>query len=173
MVIEADSALVARIVAGKVGHFAEIVRRYDHQVRQIVARAERDPTRREDLVQQTFYQAFRRLADLATPERLEAWLVAIARHAVADAARRRSVRQRHERDLTDDEPALARSDRRDWIWDEVAQLAPIHRDVLELRYRDGMSWDEIGARLGVPRSTVRGRLYEGRATLRERLGDLA
>ena len=173
---ESSRTLVAAIVAGDAARFAEVVRRHDRRVREIVARGERDPARREELVQQTFYQAFRRLADLEVPDQLEAWLVTIARNAVADAARRRATREQRERPLAGLEPTLIAPDelqqRRAWIWDEVLQLAPIHRDVVELRYRHGLDWDEIAARLGVPRSTVRGRLYEARRALRQRLTNL-
>ncbi len=169
---ESPEALVVRITGGDVAAFAEVVRRYDRRVREVVARAERDPARREDLVQQTFYQAFRRLAELERPELLEGWLVAIARNAAAGAARRDAVKAARERPL--EVRDLARTDvaADGWVWDEVRGLPPIHRDVLELRYREGLDWDEIGARLSIPRSTVRGRLYEARRALRQRLTNL-
>ena len=58
-----------------------------------------------------------------------------------------------------------------WIWEEVAQLEEIHAEVLHLRYRESLTYAEIAARLGLPHSTVRGRIHLARRALRARLGD--
>jgi RNA polymerase sigma-70 factor (ECF subfamily) len=149
--------------------FVELVERHDRTVRAVVERSVRDPLLREELIQQTFCQAFRGLPELEQPERLEAWLARIARNAVIDALRRREVLRRREQPL-DDLDLPARPDARaGWIWDEVARLDADDREVLALRYRDGLSYREIATRFGVPDSTVRGRVYEARRALRVRL----
>jgi RNA polymerase sigma factor (sigma-70 family) len=56
-----------------------------------------------------------------------------------------------------------------WIWEEVSRLSPLAAEILELRYRQGLSYAEIADRLQVPRSTVRGRIYQARRELRQRL----
>jgi len=159
-----DAALVAAVRAGEAGRFAEIVRRFDRPVRALVGRGVRDPLARDEIVQQTFWLAFRRLGTLAAPERLRAWLLAIARNCVADDRRRRA---REKALPLRDRPAPARPP--GWIWEEVATLPAAHAELLRLRYRDGYSLAEIGARLGVPASTVRGRVHAARRALRRRL----
>jgi RNA polymerase sigma-70 factor (ECF subfamily) len=133
-------------------------------VRAVVSRGVRDPLRRDEIVQQTFCLAFRRLGTLAAPERLRAWLLAIARNCVADD-RRRSAR--HAVLPLRDRPAPARPP--GWIWEEVAILPAALAEVLRLRYRVGLALGEVAARLGVPASTVRGRIYTARRALRRRL----
>jgi len=165
-----DHRLIAAIRAGATERFAEFVARFDRCVRAVVEPRVRDLALREELVQTTFCLAFRGLDRLDSSDRLGGWLAAIARNAVADARRRRVVRAAHEVPLED---AHDRPERRPapaaWIWEEVARLATADREVLELRYRDGLSYREIASRLQRPESTVRGRIYEARRALRDRL----
>ena len=58
-----------------------------------------------------------------------------------------------------------------WIWEEVGRLAPDQAQVLRLRYAEGSSYGEIARRLGLPESTVRGRIYLARRALRRRLAE--
>ncbi|MFH0946861.1 MAG: sigma-70 family RNA polymerase sigma factor [Planctomycetota bacterium] len=164
-----NSTLVKEIVAGRTECFAEVVRRHDDAVRRIVARQISDPDTVEELVQRTFYFAFRRLAQLSEPERLGAWLGTIARNNVIEHHRRSSLRERA-LELTQVE-AVSRNRSADWIWGEVEQLPHDLREVLLLRYQMNCSYAEIADRLGVKVSTVRGRIYEGRKALRRRLLD--
>ncbi|HEX5138686.1 MAG TPA: sigma factor-like helix-turn-helix DNA-binding protein [Planctomycetota bacterium] len=157
----ADASDAALVQARR---FDEIVRRFDRPVRALVGRGVRDPHRRDEIVQQTFVLAFRRLGTLAAPERLKAWLLAIARNCVADDQRRRARRlvlPPRDRPAPEAPPG--------WIWEEVATLSAALAEVLRLRYREGLGLDEIAARVGVPASTVRGRIYTARRTLRRRL----
>ncbi len=159
-----DAALVAAVREGQAGRFDEIVRRFDRPVREVVGCAVRDPLRRDEIVQQTFCLAFRRLGTLAAPERLRAWLLAIARNCVADDLRSRA---RHAVLPLRDLPAPPRPP--GWIWEEVAMLPAALAEALRLRYREGLGLGEIAARLGVKASTVRGRVYTARRVLRRRL----
>ena len=51
----------------------------------------------------------------------------------------------------------------------VSGLPETTRMALDLRYREGLSYAEIGAAMNVPASTVRGLLYRGTQTLRKKL----
>jgi RNA polymerase sigma-70 factor (ECF subfamily) len=166
-----DLELVQAILSGNTALFADVVRRYDRRVRHVVERGVRDPDSREELVQRTFYQAFRKLPALADPRKLEAWLLRIARNGVAEFHRQQRTRPQPLTDrgaLDGSMPPTTSS----WVWEEVRRLSPCSRDALELRYRQGSSYAEIARRLNVPLSTVRGRIYQARRELRKRLADL-
>ncbi|MAG58131.1 MAG: hypothetical protein CMJ83_17740 [Planctomycetes bacterium] len=167
MMISDDSALVAAILDGNVDRFAEVVQRYDRRVRRIIAGATRDADALEELVQQVFYLAFRRLADLKSGNRLEPWLLTIARRCVIEHGRR--LRREAVRDAAAARPLSTKTPEPEWIWEEVARLGVRFQEVLELRYREGRSYADIAERLVVPVSTVRGRIYEARRALRARL----
>ncbi len=160
-----DAALVLAIRTGDAERFSEVVRRCDGMVRRIVSRTIRDPDGRDEVVQRTFYDAFRRLDTLADPARLQAWLASIARHCVIDYERQRARRK--------EEPFADRAARasRGWLWEEVDALPAGLGAVLRLRYRDRLSYAELAQRFGVPVSTIRGRIYLARRALRRRLED--
>lgn len=158
-----DAALVTAIRCGEVERFSEVVRRFDRTIRLIAARGIRDPDGREEVVQQTFYLAFRRLDSLADPARLHAWLATIARNCLIDYRRR--CARRKERPLEE----RAERAHNDWLWEEVEALPATLAEALRLRYRERLTYAELAERLEVPASTIRGRIYLARRALRRRL----
>ena len=170
-----DSELVTAIIDGEIHRYGEVVQRFDDRVRGAIAREVTDRAAIEDLVQETFYKAFLHLDKLKEPQRLEGWLLAIARTCVADHFRKR-VRAKSEQNnselcvnssIAQEEGSLGR----EWIWDEVEKLASEHGEVLRLRYRNSMTYEEIAAHLNIRESTVRGRIFEARRSLKKRLRD--
>ena len=81
------AGMVDAILSGEVHRFGEVVERFDRPVRRIIERSVRDPDSREELVQQTFYLAFKRLESLNDPTRLEPWLARIATNCVRPCRR--------------------------------------------------------------------------------------
>lgn len=169
---DGDSVLVVAVWAGDLARFGELVARHEARVRAIVGLVLQDEERRSEATQHAFFLAFRHLSALKEAARFEAWLARIAGHVARDAARR--LAREREREASAVEAAVSEPvspDDARWIWDEVARLSPLLRQALELRYRGGLSYAEIAARLGVPLSTVRGRIHEARTALRGRLGE--
>ncbi len=139
----------------------------------------------QDLVQGTLLRAVMSLARLEEPDRFEAWLFGIA----ANVARKRW--QRELRAPLSLDTAMAHPDA-EWVavrplWETpetAVELAERAREVeravgalpkpmgqvLALHYADGLSYAEIAAELGVPVSTVKGRLFKSRLRLRLALG---
>lgn len=139
----------------------------------------------QDLVQETLLRMVVSLGRVAEPARFEAWLFGIA----ANVARKR---WRHERQAPLSlERAMAHPDA-EWmavrpLWEtpqaevereerarEVEQavggLPGAMGRVVVLHYADGLSYAEIAAELGVPVSTIKGRLFKSRRRLRLALG---
>ncbi len=168
---ENDGALVEAILAGDTARFAEVVARHDRRVRAVIGRAGvRGKGDVEDVVQRSFYLAFCRLAQLGAAKRLEPWLVRIAERCAADHFRARARARRGMAPLPEAPAAPRRREGEEsWIWEEVDSLAGPFRRILRLRYEKGLSYAEIARELSVAESTVRGRLYEARRALRERL----
>lgn len=165
-----DALLVAEILDGSVHRYTEVVRRYDREVRSVLRRGARDPGEVEELVQETFYLAFRDLANLRSPAELRAWILTIARRRLADRRRRPKIRLvslHADRDLSTD--SVPDPKQHEWLWDEVAALPDEQAQVLRLHYSQDLSYQQVAAALGVPVSTIRGRLYEARRALRQRL----
>ncbi len=164
-----DGELVTAVLGGATECFAELVRRYDRRVRAIVAEKVRGREAREELVHQTFYLAFRNLEQLEDRERLEPWLARIASRCAIEHLRRDAAGRGREARLEESEIGREPVDGRAWIWEEVERLPRSLGEVLVMRYRLLLSYREIAQRLGVPLSTVRGRIHEARRALRARL----
>lgn len=166
--------LVTAILAGEHHRFGEIVRSFDVEIKTFVSWFVRDESLRDDVVQETFYKAFKSLDSLSSPDRLESWLKTIARRCLVDQLRRQWRQTTPPTETPAQRDAVVRfyqNDDSTWIWGEVEKLELIHREVLRLRYAEGRSWSEMAQAIGVPVSTVRGRLFEARKALRKLLED--
>jgi RNA polymerase sigma-70 factor (ECF subfamily) len=129
-----------------------------------------------DLVQDTYEKALRRRAQYEPGTNLQAWLCTILHHLFIDRCRARSRGPAHapleEVVLPAPEPAsepawaaLTRDD----VVAAVARLEPDFRRVYELHTLEGVPYQEIAARLGIPKATVGTRLARARRKLRDLL----
>jgi len=159
-----DSEVVASIVAGDVEGVAAAYDRYADSLFKYCRFLLSDPADAADAVQDTFVIAPTRLAGLPEPDRLRAWLYAVARSECQRALRGRTTAAAPARAGTDavdgteaggaagedgedgDRPAL-----RALIEDAAASLSAPEREVIELHIWHGLEAGEIAAVLGVSR----------------------
>lgn len=112
----------------------------------------------DEMLQETFAQAAACLDRLAEVQSPRAWLFAIARNvAVRDLRRRRPAGPLPE-DLAAPPPSEA-DPRLEQIRRAMVRLSAEKRETLDLRLRDGLTYEEIAHVLGVPVGTVRSRLH--------------
>jgi RNA polymerase sigma-70 factor (ECF subfamily) len=135
----------------------------------IALRIVRDPGDAEDVVQESFLQAWRQ-ADRYDPSRgtPQAWLSAIVRTRALDRVRRRAAR----RERAHQAPATAGAPDPDAILAvrrALRALSPAQRRAIELAYYEDLSHSEIAARLGEPLGTVKTRIRAAMMRLREEL----
>ena len=124
----------------------------------------------DDLVQDVFVTAWRARAELRDPDKVGAWLVAIARREAHAARRGRTPTLM----LTDDHPAQTAtdSDARDEaerVLTELRALPESYRETLSLRLLGECSGIEIARLTGMTHGSVRVNLHKGMELLRERL----
>ena len=129
----------------------------------------------DDIAQETWLSALRRPPD--TSERLEPWLRTVVRHHAFNRARENNRREAREKQIEPVEAAesseelLARLESHKVLVDTVTRLAEPYRQMILLRYFEGLSSTEIGSREGLPPGTVRGRLKTALELLRESLDE--
>jgi RNA polymerase sigma-70 factor (ECF subfamily) len=177
-----DRALVAASRRGDRQAFEELVRR---TARLVYARAyleTGDVHRAEDLVQETFLTAWRKIAQLERDDGFRPWLMSILHSAVIDAARRdnRKKRKRGERAdgeamlrLADesprpDESAETREERQRAL-SVLRSLPGEYQQVLMLRYLAGADYETIARQLALSNGSLRGLLSRGMAMLRKQM----
>lgn len=155
----------------------EVVREHADRVYRLAYRLTGNSHDAEDLTQETFIRVFRSLASYK-PGTFEGWLHRITTNLFLDMARRRS-RLRME-GLPEDTDRLAGDDPSpEQVYSEthldpdlqaaLDELPPEFRAAVVLCDVEGLSYEEIGATLGVKLGTVRSRIHRGRQALRASL----
>jgi len=185
----ADTALVQRAQANDRAAFNEIVLRYKSKVFNFIHRMIPSIQDAEDLTQETFVRAYTSIRSFQSRASLNTWLFRIATNLCIDYSRRSKKSQglvtSLSQDTDDDEaeterdiPDVQNDPQRLLLNKELgAQLDLALRDLPEklravvLLYDvEGLAYDEIASIAQCPLGTVKSRLFNARAALRERLG---
>jgi RNA polymerase sigma-70 factor, ECF subfamily len=177
-----DAALVRGMAAGDDRALGALYDRWQGVVHGVVARILRQPNDIEDVVEETFWQAWRQ-ASRFDPARgaVQTWLLTIARSRALDRAR--AVRRRREspiegddgevvvQQVAPDDPGLdtEAAERRRIVTAALTQLPVEQREALELGYYGGLSQSEIAERTGQPLGTVKTRMRLAMQKLRSQL----
>ncbi|MFZ5635712.1 MAG: RNA polymerase sigma factor [Pseudomonadota bacterium] len=127
----------------------------------------------DDLTQEVFETALRRLADLREPAAFPGWIVSIARRAAVDAARRRVPLTGVEIDAPAEDADHAERLDAERALTAIRRLPEAYRETLMLRLVEGLSGPEIADRTGLTAGSVRVNLHRGMSLLREALGATA
>ena len=166
---EREEALwVARARNGDEAAYRWLLGRYRMRVVRLAAHVLRRDGDAEDVAQEAFLRAFRRLPDFRGQGRFSAWLFQITVRLCLD--RRRSARWGREapEDAAPPTSSLSQSpDTRLLIETLLDRLSPPMRAALVLREIEGLDYDEIAAMLQIPVGTVRSRLHTARAQFRQ------
>ncbi len=160
-----DSELVAAARAGNRTAFGLLYCRFARMVHGILLARVR-PADAEDLVQDVFVAALRRLQTLRDDAAFPAWLAVIARNRARDHHRRSRVTIEFTDDMARDERPAAEAFA---VLAVIRSLPDAYREPLILRLVEGMTGDEIAARTGLTPASVRVNLHRGMKRLRERL----
>lgn len=150
-----------------------LYRAHGRAIRAWIGSQLRDPAVVDDLCQETFVAALRR--GLPADAKPGAWLFGIARNKVRkhlrDSKPTASLAVEPASSQGGPAAALGQAEQRARVRDAVAALEPPLREVIQLRYTGGLTYEEIAERLDLPRSTVQGRLKRARVALRQALGE--
>ena len=133
-------------------------------------RMTRNPADAEDLVQDTYFRAFRAFSSFERGTNIRAWLFTILYRARADRYRR-TQRSPQTVALLDDGPAVAPAQDamargQEDVMRALEQVPETFRTAVLLRDVQDFSYEEIAAITGVPAGTVMSRIHRGRARLR-------
>lgn len=174
--VDASATAWALAARGGDNEAAErFVRALHGDVLRYVAYLSGDPQAAHDLTQDTFARAFDSLHRFEGRASARAWLLSIARRAVADSFRRASTRPRIA-DPDDWQATVERTqpcglpgfDEGVALLDLLEALPDERREAFVLTQVVGLSYEEVAGIIGCPVGTVRSRVSRARATL-ERL----
>jgi len=174
-----DAELVRLIREGDQAAFRELVNRHGESLYGLACSVMGSTADAEDILQETFLGAFRRLGAFEGRSSVKTWLVRILLNHASKL--RRSKKVRKAASLPDQ---VGPSDARDGAVETsspasaveskidldamLGTLSPEHREVIVLRELQQLSYDEIAAALHIPRGTVESRLHRARQELKKR-----
>jgi RNA polymerase sigma-70 factor (ECF subfamily) len=175
-----DAALVQLALLGDQRAFQGLVERHQERLFRLVRHYARSSAEVEDVVQDTFLKAFRRLESFQHQSSFATWIARIAVNTALDSAKRRARSPVHtveeieesagpERSVNAPDARLEREEVARITQDVLEHLPDIFRTVLVLREFEGMAYQDIADLLSISIGTVESRLFRARARFKERL----
>ncbi len=175
-----ETALIDSIVSGHLSKFEILVGNYQQRIFAFLIGMLGSRQDAEDVTQETFLTAYRKLDQFERRSSFYTWLHRIAFNAAIDLQRRkkRTKNQFVSRDSTDfSEPAHPQIETPATIVMAKETVSQVHRalsrldaerrNIIALRDLQGMEYTEIASMLDLPIGTVRSRLHRARIELRE------
>jgi RNA polymerase sigma-70 factor (ECF subfamily) len=181
-----EALMIAAILAGNTELYHELIRPYELAVYRMALSYMKNESDAEDVAQEAFLKAFRKLSAFRGESKFSTWLISIT----LNEARRRLRHQGTLRFESLDEPpgeaghispailrdwreipseALERSEVRELLQAAINHLSPIYRQVLLLRDVDQMSIEETATVLEISLASVKVRLHRARMMLQKEL----
>ena len=179
-----DAELIYSILAGDEAAFSTLVKKYQKSVHALAWRKIGDFHIAEEITQDTFLQAHKKLASLKNPSQFAGWLYVIADRLCKEWFRKKRLKKRLNMQSLEatSEETLEKTDyahytaeqreketvehQREIVQRLLEKLPESERTVMVLYYLGEMSCEEIGRFLGVSPNTVKSRLRRARESLK-------
>jgi RNA polymerase sigma-70 factor (ECF subfamily) len=150
-------------------HFRVLVQRYQKPLYAYLSNRMGNPSEAEEAAQESFVRAFLSLKNLQKPASFYAWLLGIAGRVAKEQFRSAAHRER-DREASEVMRADAADCQKEYPLEEaMAALPETYRQVILLRYYEGLSCQEVATRLATPLGTITKTLSRGYALLRQEL----
>ena len=172
-----DGHIVHQCLTGNTGAFALLVEKYKARLFALVYAKVGQFEDAEDITQDVFLNAYRKLSTLRRWDNFYAWLYSIASNRCKEFHRAGNRRvdaaflADHSENYQADMDAHTEKLRNEEIHEALASLPEIHRQVLVLRYMAGMRSKEIAQALRVSPNTINQRLMRARTQLKAVLNE--
>ena len=170
-----DEELLARAIAtGNPADYDVLIRRYQSDVRNWLRHLTGDPSRADDLAQETFIRAWERLHTIDDGRKFKAWVMKIAYNMFLQSNRRQGRESRLANALGREQLAAEShvSPSQDAGVTDLSRMLAIlkeeERVTMVLCYAYGMSHREIAELTETPLGTVKSHIRRGAARIRER-----
>ena len=175
-----ETQLIHSALQGESASFGKLVTRYQDRLFSCVLNVMGDPDESEDVVQESFVQAYLKRHTFQHNSQFFTWLYRLAfNNALSRRRRRRTVLSLEvARESSGSEPTsqgespdtnLVRTEKIQQLRDAMLELSDDHRIILTLREMQEMSYEDIAEVLAISIGTVRSRLSRARNALKSQL----
>jgi RNA polymerase sigma-70 factor (ECF subfamily) len=181
-----EAEMIAATLAGEIQQYHELIRPYERSVYVMALSYMKNEADAEDVAQETFVRAFRKLSSFRAESKFSTWLMSITINEARTRLRRQTLIRMEQLDQLPDEdkgisPALLRDWReipsevlereeiRNLIQRAVEQLSDIYREVFLLRDVEELTVSETAEALNISVPSVKVRLHRARMMLQKLL----
>jgi len=178
-----DEQLAEKYLSGDANAMTTIYERYIDKVYRLAYSKLGDHHDAQDVASSVFLKLCTYLQQFRGDSKLSTWIFAVAANAAIDFARRRKPQDSLDREIggKDGEPMerqvpdrnpgpeelVEKEDFKRHMLSLVQKLPDMQREILELRFIVGLSYQEISEELGIEMGTVKSRINRAVASLRE------
>jgi len=175
-----DASLVFACLEGDRQAFGRIVTRYQRLLCSLAYSSLGNLGESEDVAQEAFVEAWKKLGSLREPEKLKSWLCGILRFKLSHH-RRKQARQpiHHAGELhefgileSNDEPiedVAMKQEEQALLWQALETVPETYRETLILYYRENRSVERVANELELSEDAVKQRLSRGRKLLQQKM----
>lgn len=175
-----DLELVGRAIAGDQKAYAELLSRYRDSIYFMLLKMVNNKSDAEDLTIEAFGKAFKNIRQYSPNYAFSTWLFKIASNNGIDFLRRKrgfivsidgDEQKEDSKPMTvvdeglDPAEAMIKSQIADLVRTVVQKLKPRYRTLVEMRYFQELSYEEIATQLDLPLGTVKAQLFRSRELL--------
>lgn len=180
-----DTEILSRILSGEKELYRIIMDRYASLVFHVVRRYETDQNLMSERAHDIFLKAYERLDSFRGRSAFSSWLYRLAHNHCLDESRRERHRNTFFSEMPDDhvsgmedgnpgpdaeiEAESDADERTARLWKALARIDDSHSVPLLMKYRDGMSYEEISEDLNVPVGALKVRVHRARKELKTSL----
>ncbi|MEM7783264.1 MAG: sigma-70 family RNA polymerase sigma factor [Planctomycetota bacterium] len=176
-----DQTLIQQTLGGQTEAFGSIIQKYKDRLFNGMVQIVRNESEAEDVVQEAFLLAFKKLSTFRGNSAFFTWLYRIAYNVAVTRIRRRkptvslyaNSETRGAIEFADEtaapEERMIREERVAQLARAMEKLSEEHRAIIVLREMEDLDYDAISEILDLPIGTVRSRLHRARNHLRELL----
>ncbi|WP_051979575.1 sigma-70 family RNA polymerase sigma factor [Edaphobacter aggregans] len=178
--------MIAAVLAGEIQLYHDLVRPYERSVYVMALSYMKNEADAEDVAQEAFVRAFRKLSSFRAESKFSTWLIGITTNEARTRLRRQAlVRMEPLDELPDEDKRISPALLRDWreipseaverdevrvlIQRAVEQLPEIYRQVFLLRDVEELTISETAGALNISIPSVKVRLHRARMMLQKQL----
>jgi RNA polymerase sigma-70 factor (ECF subfamily) len=171
-----DEALIAAIAAGDRAAMRILYNRHQIRVFRFAVRLVDNAASAEDVVSEAFIEVWRQADRFEGRSSVSTWIMSIARFKALSVRRRRQEIELDDKvaetvadQYSTPEQILLETDRGAQLRACLSQLSPDHREIIDLVYYHDKTIEEVAEIVGVPKNTVKTRMFYARRRLAQLL----
>jgi RNA polymerase sigma-70 factor (ECF subfamily) len=184
MILDEDQVLIKKILEGHKSSFEELMRKYNKKIFGFIFRMVRDDEVAVELTQEFFIKIFNVLAKYNFQYKFSTWAYRICYNLVIDHVRKHqtqvdsldndSVSQKQmmaseNYESEDGFIKLARQETSEYVWKVVDGIPVKYKELILLRYLQGLKYDEIAEVTQLPVGTVKNRIFKAKEILKSEI----